>query len=67
MEEQKEVRGLPTNEIKSALIKHGYDVFCPECQHHFGVGGLTRNVTCPKCGHTWRVDDQGRPQTSRIY
>lgn len=56
-----EVRGLSTNEIKSALAKRGYDVHCPECAYHFKLGERGYRVGCPRCGFRWNVDMYGRP------
>ena len=56
------IRGLATNEFKSSLIKRGYDIYCPECGHHFSRAELSHNVKCPNCGHRWKVDERGMPQ-----
>ena len=56
-----EVRGSVSNEIKSALIKRGYDIFCSQCGNHFSFGHFSLKTKCSRCGFSWRTDMRGRP------
>jgi len=55
------IRGKTINELKSTLVKKGYDIHCPQCGNHFGQSMLLDRVACPSCKYVWRVDMQGRP------
>ncbi len=59
-----EIRGLGTNELKAKLIKQGYDIYCPNCQHHYSMGSLDNYILrCPRCHYAWKVGFNGRPNT----
>lgn len=53
--------GIGTNEIKTGLVKDGYDIHCPSCHEHFSSGGFSHKASCPKCGYSWRVGVNGHP------
>ena len=50
------------------LRSNGYAMTCPECKLSYANEGWdgSYTMTCPNCKHSWRVDDNGRPNHKEI-